>query len=89
LKSCKPGKRTLRMPLAMLGRPISSTGLDVVIDVSLQRDLNNGLLVIGETSLPDGTRLTANLHRREPGIIAQASCTVKDRRLLLGPMPVG
>jgi hypothetical protein len=70
---------------AMLGRPISAMGVDVVLDVSLQRDLNDGLVVIGETSLPDGTKMMGNLRRGGPALLAQAECIVKDRRLLLGP----
>lgn len=71
---------------AMLGRPISSSGLNAAIELSLQRDVNDGLHIMGETNLPDGTKLMATL--LEPGTPryhAQTKCVVHSRRLLLGP----
>jgi hypothetical protein len=71
---------------AMLGRPLSSMGLDVTMEVSLQRDLNEGVLVVGETNLPEGTKLLCGLRCKDADpYFAQAKCHVIDRRLLLGP----
>lgn len=71
---------------AMLGRPLSASGLEVAIELSLQRDTNDGLIVIGETNLPDGTKLMASLRwSGAPRYFAQARCCVSSRRLLLGP----
>jgi hypothetical protein len=74
----------------MLGRPLSATGLEVAIELSLLRDTNEGLLIVGETNLPDGTRLMGSL--RWAGArpyYAQARCSVVSRRLLLGPFTDG
>lgn len=71
---------------AMLGRPLSAMPVDVKMGVSLQRDVNDGLLIVGTTNLPDGTRLMGTFHRAgslEYG--AQAKCSVHDRQLLMGP----
>jgi hypothetical protein len=71
---------------AMLGRPLTATGLDVVMAVSLQRDLNEGVLVVGETNLPEGTKLSCQLRCQDADkYIAQAKCCVTDRHLLFGP----
>lgn len=75
---------------AMLGRPLSATGLEVAIELSLLRDTNEGLLIVGETNLPDGARLMGSL--RWAGArpyYAQARCSVSSRRLLLGPFTDG
>ena len=70
----------------MLGRPTSELSLEAVLDVSIQRDDNDGLVVIGETNLPNGTKLSCWLRRQFGSkYSAQASCNVSDRRLLLGP----
>lgn len=75
---------------AMLGRPFSAVGLEVVMELSLLRDVNEGLLIVGETNLPDGTKLMGSL--RSAGTrpyYAQARCCVSARRLLLGPFTDG
>jgi len=71
---------------AMLGRPLSAFGLDVRMEVTLQRDHNDGLLVVGQTNLPDATKLMASVRSNgKPSYHAQAHCSVWDRYLLLGP----
>lgn len=71
---------------AMLGRPLTPSALDVSIEVSLQRDAADGLLVVGETNLPEGTRLMCDLHLAgSPALSGQAKGSVFSRRILFGP----
>lgn len=56
------------------------------MELSLQRDLNDGILVVGETNLPDGTKLIADLRwSGDPPFHAQAHTNVFSRRLTFGP----
>jgi len=75
---------------AMLGRPISSNALDVAVDVALLRDLYDGIAVVGETNLPEGTKIMVDL--RSAGAMeyhAQASGCVTARRIFVGPFMLG
>ena len=71
---------------AMLGRPVTSAPLDVNLEVSLQRDVNDGLLVTGESNLPEGTKLMCSLSRSGSSRLeGQARGIVYSRRVLFGP----
>lgn len=70
----------------MLGRPVSSASLEVTMEVSLQRDANDGLGVIGQTNLPNETKLMGTLSSMGMRQYrAQAKCAVYEQHLLLGP----
>jgi hypothetical protein len=71
---------------AMLGRPLSGSGVNVSMEISLQRDSNDGLLVVGQTNLPESTKLTADLRwHGTPAYFAQSSCAVQSRYVAIGP----
>lgn len=71
---------------AMLGRPLNGVGFAVTLEVTLQRDGNDGLVVVGTTNLPDGTKLMGSLLcKQDFPYHGQAKCRVHDRYLLLGP----
>lgn len=74
---------------ALLGRSQRGTPLDVMLEVSLHRDDNDGLLAVGETNLPEGTKLMCSLRSSGIQYHAQVKGTVFGRRLLLGPFRRG
>ena len=47
---------------ALLGRPISGHALEAAVEVSLQRRAGGGLVGVGTTNLPSGTRVWVELH---------------------------
>lgn len=71
---------------ALLGRPISSLGLNVSIEVTLIRDANDSILIVGATNLPAGTKLMADFRL---SIVSQYhsqdKCEVSDGLFALGP----
>lgn len=71
---------------AMLGRPVTSSALETLVEVSLHRSGSDGLMVVGETNLPDGTRLMVSLRDPESGyLLGQSKGQVFSRRILIGP----
>jgi len=46
---------------AMLGRPVTGHEFDVAMEVSLQRASDGGVVVVGKTNLPTGTKLMLDL----------------------------
>jgi len=71
---------------ALLGRPISNSSIDVSIEVALIRDSTDGLWIVGETNLPDGTNLMGELRRvSSRSYYAQTKGLTNNNRLLLGP----
>lgn len=72
---------------AMLGRPTSGQCFDAAVEVSLQRADDDGIVAVGTTNLPSGTRLWVQLARRgEVGAPVTAKAEVFDRSFLSRPM---
>lgn len=68
---------------AMLGRPRSGQYLDAAVEVSLQRAEDDGLVAVGTTNLPSGTKLWVQFSREgEPGAPRTAKAEVFDRHFL-------
>jgi hypothetical protein len=71
---------------ALFGRPVSAQALDVVIGLVAHRDSDNGLLLMGATNLPDGTRLMADLHQSgNASLLGQAHTIVLSGTFIAGP----
>ena len=67
----------------MLGRPRSGQYLDAAVEVSLQRAEDDGLVAVGTTNLPSGTKLWVQFSREgEPGAPRTAKAEVFDRHFL-------
>lgn len=80
----------------MLGRPLSLAPMEVGLELGLVRDDSDRLLAVGETNLPDGTKLMGGIRDASTDYWAQAKCTVANRRFALGgfsrqgePLPQG
>lgn len=69
---------------AMLGRPILQAAVEAAMELTLQRDANNLLLVVGSTNLPSGLKLWTHLHLNDGGH-STGKATVFDRFLMSEP----
>lgn len=71
---------------ALFGRPVSAQVLDVVIGLVAHRDANDGLVLVGTTNLPEGTRLMAGLSRSgDPRLLGQVKFGVLNGMFVAGP----
>jgi hypothetical protein len=71
---------------ALLGRPLTSHAIDVDLEVVFHRTSEDGLIVVGNTNLPDGTKLMIDLqHSHSKAILGQAHAAVLNGTFAAGP----
>jgi hypothetical protein len=71
---------------ALLGRPLTSQAIDVNLEVVFHRTSADGLILVGNTNLPDGAKLMVDIHQSQTKLIlGQAHAVVLNGTFAAGP----